>query len=442
MPQNFRTSYARFYLKKGLQLPCSLLRPKLDHSCTYPDLITISGFSNVSNSILDRKHYRGQQPQFIGFALRDARGVPIPDKSQVQRAKIFYREAFVGLYDANVYEFAGNIARVKATWNEQNEDIWVFDESQKNNELLIKINEFDAKRDGHLKIFVELVMHYLPNNISSNFKQYGTSDMEMSCCYGMLSLSELLEKGVATVQMIGGEPSKPIMIQKEDLRTERSGWQYIAKALGDVKSSLNVTLLQLPPAEQDLALVLPDRMLYQRLNVRFFHAYREYFAYRAFSKHEINEHLPNDHIFKTFQKVVNCVYTNEPIGVFWRNEVVPTFKEDDDLSVVYQKLEKVLGHLYLLFSSKSFRFQSSDPASSCFCFQMAQARQAQVTSALQDLRAVLQIGSQQNLGNLKLDANPLPFRLDEMFEDDDDETLMFENYASKKTRPDKRTEKL
>jgi hypothetical protein len=54
------------------------------------------------------------------------------------------------------------MVRLSAIWDEKEEDIWVFDSEEGKNELVIKLDSFDFKKDQNLKLCIEFIIHYIP----------------------------------------------------------------------------------------------------------------------------------------------------------------------------------------------------------------------------------------------------------------------------------------
>jgi hypothetical protein len=52
--------------------------------------------------------------------------------------------------------------RLKMSWDEKQEDIWQFESEDQRNELILKLDSYDPKKDSNLRICVEFIMHYIP----------------------------------------------------------------------------------------------------------------------------------------------------------------------------------------------------------------------------------------------------------------------------------------
>ena len=144
----------------------------------------------------------------------------------------------------------------------------------------------------------------------------------------------------------------------------------------------------LPLHERDKLIIFPDRFVFQRIQIDLIYCYREYFAFRAYGNKVLNETLVSDYLMKTFQNIVNCVHTNEVVSLFWSRKIFPklSFPETRDIKEhreVYQRLENLLNQFYILFNNKGFRFFSSDPTQSSFCFELGAERDNLVSQALQ-----------------------------------------------------------
>ena len=62
--------------------------------------------------------------------------------------------------------------------------------------------------------------------------------MELSCSYGSIPIGELLSiffillkdgNSSKNILLGGGEPAKPLIIKKSDIRTNRTGWRNLVK---------------------------------------------------------------------------------------------------------------------------------------------------------------------------------------------------------------------
>jgi len=60
-------------------------------------------------------------------------------------------------------------------------------------------------------------MHYLPKNSNSK------TDLEISVSHALIPLSALNKNGEMSFKLQGGDPSNPVFINPEDVRTKRTG---------------------------------------------------------------------------------------------------------------------------------------------------------------------------------------------------------------------------
>lgn len=63
----------------------------------------------------------------------------------------------------------------------------------------------------------------------------------MSCSFGKIELSDLMKPGKKVISLKGGEPDKIIEINKDDIRTKRTGFSYIVKK--NVKRHHNLIII-------------------------------------------------------------------------------------------------------------------------------------------------------------------------------------------------------
>ena len=64
-------------------------------------------------------------------------------------------------------------------------------------------------------------MHYLPKNSNSK------TDLEISVSHVLIPLSALSKNGEISFKLQGGDPSNPVYINPEDVRTKRTGFNTI-----------------------------------------------------------------------------------------------------------------------------------------------------------------------------------------------------------------------
>ena len=115
--------------------------------------------------------------------------------------------------------------------------------------------------------------------------------VEVTCCHAQIPLINLVRSnGKMTAELWGGAPNKVLTIDKKDVRSNRSGWRSMVKALGsnvtsalkyDVKKLTNTITLK------DLA-TLPERVIVPVLALPYLKCYREFFAYMSIMTGELD----------------------------------------------------------------------------------------------------------------------------------------------------------
>jgi hypothetical protein len=152
------------------------------------------------------------------FIFIQAEGIPIPDEKDVPRDSYMCREVGVAIYDRVKSVFLGNTLFIKAAWLADYEDRWTFDSA-----IIIKFASFVDKRDTNFDLILEFVIHV---------KRAGKI-IELSCCHGEVSLLDIFQSnGKKTLELKGGAPNKVLSIDKKDIRTNRTGWRTMIKAIG------------------------------------------------------------------------------------------------------------------------------------------------------------------------------------------------------------------
>jgi hypothetical protein len=181
--------------------------------------------------------------------------------------------------------FVGNTARIPAVWKSDCEDRWTFvsEENQReDNVLSIRIDDFERQKED-LSLCFELVVHYAP----PGSKRFTTGhDIEMSCSYGVILVSNLLKgSSTKTILLSGGEPAKTLEIRKEDVRTHREGWRNLIKVLSkSITPTLTIEVAsQVSKENTKLVEVLP-MIIVKKNALPFVSLYREYFAWKSIYK--------------------------------------------------------------------------------------------------------------------------------------------------------------
>lgn len=133
--------------------------------------------------------------------------------------------------------------------------------------------------------------------------------VELSCCHGQVPLANLFStNGKANMELKGGAPNKILSIDKKDIRTSRSGWGSLTKALGpSIQTVLRYECHKItnPTMIKDLS-VLSERCLLLKNGVNYMRSFREYFAYMSKVGGEIDTRLHYDSKMKALLNVMDC----------------------------------------------------------------------------------------------------------------------------------------
>ena len=160
-----------------------------------------------------------------------------------EREKIVKRVVRVGLFDTVKRDLIYNSAHVVALYNKKQEDIWNFQKTEPAslNPILFRTAQ-DLNRTSILIIF-ELVV----------YMRVANKDTEMSCGWCSTPLATC-EKEVTKVKLeiTGGSPLNALVIEKEDVRTNRSGFKSFVKLFNNnIKSTLMVSFKPLKNLEPE-----------------------------------------------------------------------------------------------------------------------------------------------------------------------------------------------
>lgn len=194
--------------------------------------------------------------------LEMATGVPIPLETQVPRSSLIYRKLYVCFYDKQLNALKGNTCVVPGTWNPNYEDRWYLNQALNSERFNVEVNalanyftelsasehiiyvqmaDFDKIKDKNYYLLFEFVLHCAASKDTGSSSKALQPDLEISCCYGMIQLEQLLTPGPKVVKLEGGEPSKPVAIRQQDVQTRRDGWRNIVKKLSAaITSSLKI----------------------------------------------------------------------------------------------------------------------------------------------------------------------------------------------------------
>lgn len=245
MPTNFTLSFIRILNKKLKNLPSSYLKPKVDSSgLFYENLEFIHQARSEQESLLKKP-----EPKYIyEIKLLMAYGVPIPSRQNVKReSTILHRELKIGLFDQSNNKFIGNTVNVTAIWKQEYEDRWYLSRNYMGgeNSIFLKIQDFEENKYKSVALIFEFVIYYLKEN----------QLMEISCGYTSMDIININAKsfGKKKLTLEGGAPFKKIIIRKDDVKSNRTGWRNVVKKITKpIESQLEIEIMPLSKTSKDM----------------------------------------------------------------------------------------------------------------------------------------------------------------------------------------------
>jgi hypothetical protein len=92
---------------------------------------------------------------------------------------------------------------------------------------------------------------------------------------------------------------------------------------------------------------------------------------------------------------------------------------------VYKKFEYLITQCYLMFSSRAFRFLQADQTAANYSTPLHKQRMAMTEEIVRDVKNYIAGGGAargaKSFSQVRTEQNPLPFRLQEVMEEDEEE---------------------
>ncbi|CAD8210763.1 unnamed protein product [Paramecium octaurelia] len=420
LPQNFIMSFVRSQNKKLQNLPSQQLKPVLDNcGFFYQGLNYVDAANfNIKQSILDKVNIKNNY--IAEIRMIEATGIPIPDEKDVPRSSFLRREIGIILMDKALNKFDGNAIYIPAQWNSEYEDRWIFDSAAMEQAMYLRWGNFDEKMDNMIELIFEFITY------STNKGRL----IQISCAYGSIPVYQL-KPGKQLLELKGGAPLKDITIDKKDIRTNRSGWRSVVKALSsNIKSQLVVEVVKLTPQTIFKLSALPNKCLLNKWALGMQSAFREYFAYRTQMKGEIELNLASDIRIKAWLNCFDCPDTTRAVAQFWNEFIEPKV---NDHQFLLKAVSKMADSLYLMFKNTEFKFSAGDPTARIdHDLALLKKRQQLIADAILDMKTNLGIGNQQQKKQQAV-VSLEPLNIEEMMDLENDQDLQaIERFLNKK----------
>lgn len=166
------------------------------------------------------------------ITIQDAQGVPLPKPGKDMQAfkdeDIVKRAVRVCIEHApnQRKEIVYNSVQVPATWTKSAEDIWSFDQSDKSlRSIFFRTTKADNLDQGVCRILIELVV-YVKNRNDNKIT-------EMCCGWCEIPYDELNKHITHKLEIHGGSPKAEVQINNEDIRAERTGFNFVKKVMSN-----------------------------------------------------------------------------------------------------------------------------------------------------------------------------------------------------------------
>jgi len=178
------------------------------------------------------------------ITIQDAQGVPLPkpgkdvqafrDEDIVKRAVRVCIEHAPNQQQQQRKEVVYNSVQAPATWTKSAEDIWSFDASDKSlRSIFFRTTKADGLDQGICRILIELVV-YVKNKNDNKIT-------EMCCGWCEIPFDELNKQITHKLEIQGGSPKAVFEINAEDIRAERSGFNFMKKVMSNgIQTRLSV----------------------------------------------------------------------------------------------------------------------------------------------------------------------------------------------------------
>lgn len=176
----------------------------------------------------------------------------------------------------------------------------------------MKYPESDDKSSDHIELVFEFVHTSKQNNTS----------VEMSCSWTSVSLLDLQVAKSMKLDLHGGSPSRIKTIEKDDIRTNRTGLRVLVKFLTPaITSTLSIDIVptgKISSEYRDDLNTLPTMILANKNALNLLATFREYVGSKISASNEYVQDIERDLHCKVFRKAVDCYDVFYRLVEFWQ----------------------------------------------------------------------------------------------------------------------------
>lgn len=137
----------------------------------------------------------------------------------------------------------------------------------------------------------------------------------------MIRLFELLKSGPKSIALNGGSPIREMEIDRQDVRTRRSGWRTIVKAVTkSIETSLKFEIIRsFPVDDMNDICTLPDTIILPKKSLSLIKSYREYMVAKTIKPDmRLNNKVHNLIEVKTFCRCMDCPDIFLTLSKYWK----------------------------------------------------------------------------------------------------------------------------
>ena len=240
MPTNFAPSFlSERWNKFNKNQPSSVFSAQIDpNTMLWKDVLDPSDRSLHSCGWKKTLEQQRHVPQLRSMesavacllTIQGAQGVPLPkpgkDLQAFRDEDIVKRAARVCIEHARDRrpEVVHNAVQAPATWKASAEDVWSFDSNAGSlSSIFFRTTKADGLDQGVCRILIELVV-YVKNRADNKVT-------EMCCGWCEIPYDDLTKGGTHQLEIQGGSPKAVVGINSEDIRAERTGFNFVKKVM-------------------------------------------------------------------------------------------------------------------------------------------------------------------------------------------------------------------
>ena len=368
LPLNFIPSFIREEQKLLRLLPSSMLIPKKDASgILYEDIKPlIEGTNNPNNTAnpTTGKNYMLPIPTKVNtkISFDYATGVSSPDETLFtapeNKLKIVGRTLKMALYNTVTNQYISNAVSIDATYKKEYQDRWYFEEDRTkfNNNIIVRYN---GNETDTVIIVFEFVLIIQRENITT----------ETSCGWCSCTMGDLYKPSEMKLQIKGGSPQKPDIINKLDVRTKRTGWgKFTSIFTGEVKSLLPVKIKPFKSLNSNDQLIidyLPVTCLVHRASMQIVYIYRKIIGDYILNHQDYSlKVIKNDQsIVNSFCRIADCPDAFRIMTELWNEVIIEGATSDERKNEEFLKKNFVsfVNRIYSVIYSEKFKYDELDP---------------------------------------------------------------------------------